>query len=128
MVTKTSKETEMDTEMKALSVRELGSLLIKNRVLIDTAEAKWLAMLAEFDRRCGWAVDGHRNCVSWLKDRCGMAHSTAKDRLRVAHELQHRPVLTDALAAGKVSYAKVKVLTRIEGVDNECDRALLALA
>ena len=36
----------MDTELGALSTRELGGLLIKNRVLVDTAEAKWLAMLA----------------------------------------------------------------------------------
>src|SRR5438067_808836 len=116
MVTKTSKETEMDTELGALSVRELGGLLIKNRVLVDTAEAEWLAMLAEFDRRCGWALDGHRTCVSWLMHKCGMAQSTAKDRLRVAYELERRPLLAQALAGGELSYAKVKILTRIEGL------------
>src|SRR5437762_12046129 len=106
----------MDESTEALSVRELGALLIKNRVLVDTAEATWLNMLAAFDTRCGWAVDGHRNCVTWLTDKCGMARSTAKDRLRVAHELQRRPVLAHALGNGELSYAKVKILTRLEGL------------
>ena len=86
----------MNAEIEALSARELGGLLIKQRVLVDTAEAKWLDMLAEFDRRCGFAFDGHRDCVSWLTDKCGMGRGTGKDRLRVAHELRHRPVLADA--------------------------------
>src|SRR4051812_20726836 len=109
----------MDTEFGALSVRELGGLLIKNRVLVDTAEARWLDMLAAFDTRCGWAVDGHRDCITWLTDKCGMARSTAKDRLRVAHELQRRPVLAQALARGELSYAKVKILTRIDALGDD---------
>src|SRR2546423_13300456 len=106
MVTNTSKKTEMDTELGTLSVRELGGFLATNRTAIDAAEAKWLHLLAEFDRRCGFAADGHRDSVSWLVHNCGLARSTAKDRLRVAHELGRRPVLAEALAAGKVSYAK----------------------
>src|SRR6059058_5560206 len=57
-----------------------------------------------------------------------MARSTAKDRLRGAHELQRRPVLADALARGQLSYAKVKILTRIEGLGDECDHTLAASA
>src|SRR5881394_2040256 len=116
MVPNTSKETEMDTEIEDLSIRELGGFLVTNRAAIDAAEARWLEALAAFDRRCGFAVDGHRDCVSWLTHKCGMARSTAKDRLRVAHELQRRPLLAEALAAGKISYAKARTLTRIEGM------------
>ena len=53
MVTNALKETEMDTETVALSVCELGGMLIKQRTFIDTSEAQWLGLLAEFDRRCG---------------------------------------------------------------------------
>src|SRR5436190_1391837 len=128
MVTKALKETEMDTEVGTLSVRELGGMLIKQRALIDTAEARWLDMLAAFDDRGGWALDGHRTCVSWLTHNCGMARSTAKDRLRVAHELQRRPVLHSALAGGELSYAKVKILTRIENLGDDSDRLFVAAA
>src|SRR5205809_6746897 len=82
MVTKALKETEMDTEVGSLSVRELGGLLVKQRALIDTSEARWLELLAEFDRRCGWALDGHRDCVTWLVHHCGMPRITAYDRVR----------------------------------------------
>src|SRR4051812_5832276 len=111
----------MDTELDALSTRELRSRLVADRAAIDAAEARWLSMLAEFDRRCGWAVDGHRDCGSWLIHNCGMARSTAKDRLRIAHELHRRPVLAQALAGGKVSFAKIKILTRIVDMGDDSD-------
>ena len=118
----------MDTEIGSLSTRELGGFLIAKRVLIDTAEAEWLDLLVEFDRRCGFVIDGHRDSVCWLMDNCSMARSTAKDRLRVAYELQRRPLLKEALAEGKISYAKIKVLTRIRDMGDDCDRALLVVA
>src|SRR6185312_13436141 len=102
----------MDTEIGALSTRQLGGFLITNRAAIDAAEARWLAALAEFDHRGGFAVDGHRDTVSWLIHHCGLARSTAKERLRVARELEHRPVLAAALADGRVSFTKIKTLTR----------------
>src|SRR5690242_15522768 len=118
----------MDEIVAALSTRELGGFLVTSRAAIDAAEARWLAALAEFDRRGGFAVDGHRDTVSWLKDRCGLAFSTAKERLRVALELERRPVLAEALAAGKVSFTKIKTLTRITGMDDEADDVFLAVA
>src|SRR4051812_41479208 len=125
MVTKTSKETEMDTEAEALSTPELGGILIKHRAAMDAAEAEWLLLLAEFDRRCGWVIDGHHDAVSWLADKCGLARSTAYERLRVAHELTRRPVLAEAFAAGQVSFAKIRIMTRIVDLGDECDRYLL---
>src|SRR5436305_14926883 len=78
------KGTTMNTDIGALSTRELGGFLVTGRAAIDAAEARWLEALAAFDARCGFAIDGHRDCVSWLMHKCGMARSTAKDRLRVA--------------------------------------------
>src|SRR3954469_2276359 len=121
-------EAGMDTEHEGLSLQELGGMLVRCRAAIDSAEAEWLGLLAEFDNRCGWALDGHATCVSWLMHHCGMGRSTAKDRLRVALELQRRPLLREALASGKVSYAKVKALTRITDADDETDVVLLVAA
>jgi hypothetical protein len=118
----------MDAEFGALSIRELGRFLTTGRANIDAAEARWLAALAEFDARGGYGADGHRDCVSWLIDTCGLALSTAKERLRVARELQRRPVLAAALASGKISYTAVKTLTRITGLPAEADEAFVAVA
>ena len=118
----------MDESIGALSLRELGGRLIKTRSDIDAAEAQWLELLARFDSLCGFVIDGHHNSVSWLIDNCGMAYSTAKDRLRVAKELQRRPRLFEGLAQGRVSYAKIKVLTRMTGLGDESGRVFLQAA
>ncbi len=60
--------------------------------------------------------------------RCGLAALTARDKLRVAHELRRRPLVAEAFASGALSYCKVRAITRITNVDEECDRWLLALA
>ena len=48
----------MDVPIEALSTSELGGLIVTERAAIDSAEARWLLLLAEFDRRSGWALDG----------------------------------------------------------------------
>src|SRR5439155_18636210 len=64
----------------------------------------------------------------WLVGRCGLTPTTAREKLRVAHELSRRPAVRAALAAGALSYSKVRAITRIEDADAETDRTLLALA
>jgi hypothetical protein len=46
-----------------------------------------------------------------------MSLRTGAERLRVAHALQHLPRITEAFAAGKLSYSNVRALTRITGSD-----------
>ena len=105
-----------------------ATALIEGRRRLDAGELAWLEALVEFDRGRWWLLDGHLNCVGWLVDRCGMARPTAKEKLRVAHELRRRPLLADALATGDISYCKVRALTRIRGADDETDTALLKAA
>jgi len=105
-----------------------GRALIEGRRRLDVGEAAWMAELAEFDSGGWWVLDGHLSCVAWLVQHCGMAYSTAKDKVRVASELRRRPLLAEAFAAGDVSYCKVRALTRITGADQETDEALLAAA
>ena len=115
----------MDGPIGALSLREMGGKLIRDKAALDAAEAKWLELLAEFDSKGGYVIDGHHSCVSWLVDKCGLARSSAHERLRVAHELRRRPVLGHALAEGSVSYAKVRVLTRMTGLGDDSDHMFL---
>ncbi|MDY7103023.1 MAG: DUF222 domain-containing protein [Actinomycetota bacterium] len=110
------------------SLSELKRSLIAGRRSIDRAEARWLTELEAFDRRCGFALDGHLSTVAWLTDKCGMCRSTAKERLRVARALPGRPKVAVAMAAGEVSYSKARAITRIADADAETDDALLAAA
>src|SRR4051795_12942357 len=118
----------MTGALGTVSPRELGRMLVAGRAAIDAAEAEWLRLLLEFDEVCGWSIDGHVNCVTWLVDHCGLSRPPAKDRPRVAPGPRQRPLLAEALAAGTVSYSKVRALTRIHGTDDEADQALLVAA
>src|SRR5438094_1922612 len=100
----------MSVDIAGLGTAELGSSLVDGQRQRDRGEAEWLAWLAEFDLRAGWAADGSINCVGWLVHRCGMSRPTAKEKLRVALRLRVRPVLYDGLAGGRLSYSKVRAL------------------
>jgi hypothetical protein len=89
-------------EPRACSTAELGEALTGWAVRTAGAECRWLGILAEFDLREGWYVDGQLSAVDWLMWRCGMSARTARDKLRVAHELRRRPLVADALASGKL--------------------------
>jgi uncharacterized protein DUF222/HNH endonuclease len=84
---------------------------------IAAAQARFLQLLAEFDHREGWAGDGIRSCAHWLSWRAGMSLRTATEHLRVAHALQRLPRISAAFAAGRVSYSKVRAISRIAGSD-----------
>src|SRR4051794_22264234 len=92
--------------MYSMLVSDLGNSLIAARRRLDAGEAEWLGWLVEFDRSGLWALDGHSSCVSWLVDHCGLGRTTAKEKLRVAHELPRRPIVAEAFANGEVSYSK----------------------
>src|SRR3954451_10890159 len=105
--------------MHSMLVSELGKSLVEGRRRLDAGEAAWLAELVEFDRSGLWAMDGHTCCVSWLVDHCGLRRSTAHEKLRVGYELARRPLVGDALAAGELSYSKMRAVTRVVNTDTE---------
>jgi hypothetical protein len=105
------------TPLQAMTTPELESELLGLAGHIAAAEARFLQLLGEFDERGGWAGDGILSCAHWLSWRAGMSRRTAAERLRVAHALRNLPRIADAFAAGRVSYSKVRALTRITGSD-----------
>jgi hypothetical protein len=47
-----------------------------------------------------------------------MSLRTAAEHLRVAHALQNLPLISEAFAAGLISYSKVRAITRVTGSDS----------
>src|SRR5918995_5668933 len=103
--------------LEGTSTRDLESELLGLAGHIAAAECRFLQLLAEFDQRDGWAGDGIRSCAHWLSWRAGMSLRTATEHLRVAHALQTLPKISEAMAAGRISYSKVRAITRIAGGD-----------
>src|SRR5437588_4811950 len=115
-------------EPAALDTAELAYELVDLNTRLTVLTARWLALVAEFDRREGWRADGQLSCVDWLVWRCGMSRRAAYDRVRVAHELKRRPEVRARFESGALSYSKVREITRVAGANEETDRRLLDLA
>jgi hypothetical protein len=60
-----------------------------------------------------WADEGAASCASWLAWRVGWDLGTAREHVRVARALGTLPLVDAALAAGRLSYSKVRALTRV---------------
>lgn len=93
---------------------------------INAATARFFALLAEFDTRCGWVDSGARSCAHWLAWRCSLSPGTAREHVRVAHRLCELPRTAAAFARGELSYSQVRAISRVADADREED--LLAFA
>ena len=84
---------------------------------------RFLQLVAEFDARRGWASWDLPSCSAWLAWKCQVAPGTAREQVRVARALADVPVITAEFAAGRMSYAKVRALTRIATAATEAGLA-----
>ncbi len=109
-----------------LPLDELARRITGTAVRLAAATAEWLSLIARFDRREGWAGHGLRSCAHWLAWQCGLSPGAAREHVRVARSLTGLPGIREAFAAGRLSYSKVRALTRVAEPDTEA--ALLALA
>ena len=78
-----------------------------------------LVLVREFDDRLGWAKWGLRSCAEWLAWRCGMSVSAAREKVRTAQALRTLPLVSMAFADGRLSYSKVRALTRAAHLHDE---------
>ena len=109
-----------------VEIGEVEAELVGMAGHLAAGTCRFLQLLAAFDARDGWAGPGLRSCAHWLNWRVGMDLRTARDHLRVAHALATLPAITAAFAAGRVSYSKVRALTRVATAGNE--QTLLGVA
>jgi hypothetical protein len=93
---------------------------------LAAATCRFLVLLADFDARRGWASWEMTSCAAWLSWKCQLSCGTAREHVRVARALTGLPVIRGEFAAGKLSYAKVRALTRIATPATEAGLAGLA--
>jgi hypothetical protein len=100
----------------AEALEELEHRITTLAAHIHAAEHRFLTLLAEFDRRRGWELGGHRSCVEWLSFRTGYDLRTARDRVRAARALSKMPATSRAMSRGELSFSKVRALSRLAEV------------
>ena len=93
---------------------------------LDAGTYQLLKLLGDFDENDGWGGDGIKSCAHWLNLFCGMNLGAARERVRVARALPELPKISEAFREGKVSYSKVRAMTRVATAKNE--DALLSTA
>jgi hypothetical protein len=101
------------------TVEELGQEIAELAVHLDAATHRLLECVRQFDAECGWAAQGAVSCAHWLSWRIGLDPATAREKVRVARALGNLPAIDGALKSGKLSYAKVRALTRVATPETE---------
>jgi transposase len=105
---------EADTSTESLE-RELCELSAH----LAAGMCRWLLLVGEFDERRAWAASGALSCAHWLSWRCGIGLRAGYEQVRVAGALRTLPLISNAFAAGELSYSKVRAMTRIANAENE---------
>jgi hypothetical protein len=93
---------------------------------LTAATCQFLLLVADFDERQGWADWQLPSCAAWLSWKCQIAPGTAREQVRVARSVAEYPVIRREFAAGRLSYAKVRALTRIVTPETETDLVEMA--
>ena len=86
---------------------------------IYAATYRLLEMIREYDECEGWAQPGLRSCAHWLNWKCGISIGAAREKVRVANALKNLTKISDAFREGRISYSKVRAMTRVATPENE---------
>ncbi len=101
------------TEPTALDADRLEAQICAMAARRAAEECAWLSLIAEFDRRERFDVWECRSTAHWLNWQCGLSMAAARERVRVARALERLPLVEEAFAAGRVTYSKVRAVTRV---------------
>lgn len=113
--------------LSAEETERLGNDIALLSSEIDATTHRLLTAIRAFDAGEGSAMQGATSCAHWLAWRIGVGPGTAREYVRVARALAHLPKIDDALRLAKISYCKVRALTRSADAENEEELLMLAM-
>ena len=119
-------EPEPDPDPDLVPLERLEAQICEIAGHLTAATCRFLILLADFDDRRGWASWDMNSCAEWLSWKCQMSSGAAREHVRVARALRELPVIREQFAAARLSYSKVRALTRIATPDTEQGLAEIA--
>src|SRR4051794_31627947 len=93
---------------------------------LTAATARFITLIGDYDAAEGWRDFGMRSTAHWLSWKCGMSLTTGREHVRVARALRGLPAVAAGFAAGRLSFSKVRALTRLATPDNEAELVQMA--
>ncbi len=96
-----------------LSVDEIDTAIWRLVRQLNAECYRMLVLVREFDDRFGYTKWSFKTCAEWLAWRSGISLSAAREKVRTAHALRQLPAIAAAFADGRLSYSKVRALTRV---------------
>jgi|GEM_PF-589957 len=94
---------------------------------ITSNHADLLELLVRFDNVQGWKSSGASHCAAWMNLEIGISNQLSWEYLRVGRKLQTLPTVQALFRVGKLSWSKVRLITRVATIENEkilCHAAL----
>jgi hypothetical protein len=101
------------------SVEELDAAIGRLARQMNADSYRMLVLVREFDDRFAFKQWAFKTCAEWLAWRASITLATAREKLRTAHALRSLPAISAAFAEGRLSYSKVKALTRVAHLHDE---------
>ena len=101
------------------SIDELDAAICRLASRIHAETYQMLVLVRDFDDRLGWAKWSFPSCAEWLSWRCGISLSAAREKVRTAQALRDLPGIALAFREGRLSYTKVRALTRVATLHDE---------
>ena len=86
----------------------------------------FISLLVDFDLGGEWAFDNAPSCAHWVADRADTELATVREWLRIGHALTVVDEVARRFADGRLSYSKVKALTRVADAENQHELCTLA--
>jgi hypothetical protein len=109
------------------SIDELDADICRLASRLHAVNYQMLVLVREFDDRMGWAKWSFPSCAEWLSWRCGISLSAAREKVRTAHALRDLAEISRAFSEGRLSYTKVRALTRVAALQDEAALVRYAL-
>ena len=85
----------------------------------NAATAELVQLSAEYDDVGGWLGVGLRSCAHWLSIHAGVDVLTGAEMVRTGHALESLPQIAGAFAEGRLSFDKVRKVTRVAVAQDE---------
>jgi hypothetical protein len=108
-----------DTATELRSIDELDAAIGRLVRQMNSECYRMLVLVRELDDRFGWRKWSFKSCAEWLAWRSEIGLSAAREKVRTAHALRALPAIAAAFAEGRLSYSKVRALTRVANVQQE---------